>query len=178
MRGLVTAVLASAILLSGCAGGGTIDSYVMHPAEAPGSCSLLPLDSENGRFLQEQFNWTGNPGRVDNRIFSEEGVRPIDNRVALYDCNDEELVSVVLQFQNANATSRYVDGDTGFCEIEEDYGWAEAGIVAGNTVAFVEGDDDIPGMADSLHRWLERVSRQAGVPNPCEPGQGNETNEI
>ncbi len=162
MRVLLATLL---LLLAGCTSGGGLNTYLMSSAEVPESCALMPYDGEEGKFLQETFNWTGNPGSVDNYIFEDDGHEPVANLVALYECTGGEVSSLALRFANETAASEWAGIEDGGCDDDVEHG--ETGVVAGNIVAFVEGDEDIEGMTEALKAWRDRIYAVAGVPNPC-----------
>lgn len=171
MRALVALVFL-AIPWTGCIGGsGGMATYLMHVSEAPTGCDLVDYNGEEGRFLREQFNWTGNPGRVDNDIFQEDGIQPVDNLVGLMECDEGGIATVALRFATAEDAQAALADQDDDCDDIDDERWVENGPL----VAFVDGDDDVPGMGESMEMWSLRVTRSTGAVDPCAPAGGNQT---
>ncbi len=165
MRVLWPVLMLLTVALSGCSGAGGLNLFLMQPHETPPSCLLMPYNGEDGQRYEEMFNWTGNPGKVDNQLFTRDGVTPIDNLVAIYDCDGDELVSIAMRYATPEEAQHFGEGLQD-CGVMDDYE-VEVGVVAGTVVAFVDADRDISKVESAVRAWRDRVMQLAGTPNPC-----------
>lgn len=169
MRRLIVAALALlTAALAGCfdGSGAAVERYVALPSDLPAGFEYVDIDSEQGEFLREgDTGMTENPGYADSAIFAAfDGVEAV--YVAAYaDQNDSLILSLAIQFVDANATQ------TAAQEFAEDLcGESQEGIVysqgafMGTAATF--GDED-PAVVQISVEAAQRVMARTGAVDVC-----------